>query len=361
MAFPGADPPPASGTTGGANPYASARATASARAAGSGIRHTGPVEMPWQGPKHGRDGLGAKITFGVVTVVLFAVAGVGLFYLTGTGGSGAPAGNKVADNGPAVAPGSPSPGGSPAAKKGSAAPSVDTSPPSGVRMPIGDIPGWHQTFTDDFTGNALSDKWYSYAGQPAGDPGGWYEPGHVSVGGGMLTISGSKQQTPHGLLYATGGISNHNVFSQTYGRFDVRFRMDKGVGIMYALLLWPSDNKWPPEIDIIEDNGSDRSWTTSTMHYGANDSTIERRTKGDFTQWHTATLEWTPGHLVYKLDGKVWGTIDSSHVPSEPMDLALQTQAFNCGGAFEKCPNSTTPPVVNLEVDWVSCYEWTGP
>jgi beta-glucanase (GH16 family) len=233
--------------------------------------------------------------------------------------------------------------------------------PSGVPMPIGEIPGWHQTFTDDFTGDALGDQWFAYSGAPSGDPGGWFLPSHVSVGAGMLTVRGSKEQTPHGVLYATGGVSNHNVFSQMYGRFDVRFRMDKGVGIAYAILLWPTSQHWPPELDIIEDNGHDRQSTSATAHYDHDDKKIQRQTTGDFTKWHTATLEWTPRHLVYRLDGKVWATIDSPHVPDEPMDLALQTQAWGCGGTWEACPNSTTPPVVDLEVDWVSLYEWTGP
>jgi hypothetical protein len=233
--------------------------------------------------------------------------------------------------------------------------------PSGVPMPIGQIPGWYQTFTDDFAGNSLNDQWFRYSGGPSGDNGGWFMPSHVSVGGGILTIKGAKEQTPRGVLYATGGVSNHNVFSQTYGRFDVRFRMDRGVGIAYAILLWPTSGKWPPELDIIEDNGRDRQSTSATVHYDRDDKKIQRQTKADFTQWHTATLEWTPGHVVYRLDGKVWATVDSSHVPDEPMDLALQTQAWGCGGTWEACPNSTTPPEVNLQIDWVSLYGWTGP
>ena len=240
-------------------------------------------------------------------------------------------------------------------------PQRDGMTPSGVPMPIGEIPGWYQTFTDDFAGTALSDQWFSYSGGPSGDNGGWFMPSHVSVGGGILTIRGAKEQTPRGLLYATGGVSNHNAFSQRYGRFDVRFRMDRGVGIAYALLLWPTSQKWPPELDIMEDNGRDRQSTSATAHYDRDDKKIQRQTRGDFTQWHTATLDWTPNHLVYRLDGKVWATIDSTHVPNEPMDLALQTQAWGCGGTWEACPNSTTPPAVDLQVDWVSLYGWTGP
>lgn len=314
-------------------------------------------EYPRTGPRH-RQPPGRRLTYLIGTLVIFVPAAFVLFQLVGShqmwpGTAASP--QWQASTSASAGPGpSSSPSGPPiAARRTDAA-------PSGVPMPIGDQPGWYQTFTDDFTGDKLDDRWFSYTGQPSGDLGGWFSPSHVSVGNGMLTISASLEQTPHGPLYVTGGVSNHNAFSQKYGRFDVRFRMDRGQGIAYALLLWPTSNHWPPEVDIIEDNGHDRQSTSATLHYDPDDKKIQRRTTGDFTQWHTASLEWTPGHLVYRLDGKVWATIDSRHVPNELMDLALQTQAWGCGGTWEACPNSTTPAVVNLEVDWVSIYGWTG-
>src|SRR5256714_611990 len=143
--------------------------------------------------------------------------------------------------------------------------------PSGVPMPIGEIPGWYQTFTDDFVGDSLNNQWFRYSGGPSGDNGGWFLPSHVSVGGGILTGKGAKEQTPRGLLYATGWEFNHNGFSQRDGRVDVRFRMDRGGGIGYAVPLWATSQKWPPELDIIEDNGRDRQSTSATAHYDHDD------------------------------------------------------------------------------------------
>jgi beta-glucanase (GH16 family) len=253
----------------------------------------------------------------------------------------------------------------------SASPSLSPSPsrvasaaagrsPSGVPMPVGDLPRWHQVVTEDFSGTGLSDDWNVYDGQPGGDPAGWWDRSHVIVDNGTLTIRASKGQSPHGQTYITGGIANSPSFSQAYGRFDIRFRMDKGLGIAYALLLWPTSNVWPPEIDIMEDNGHYRSDTSATLHYGANNSMVFRKVSGDFTKWHTASLEWTPGRLVYYLDGKVWTTIAGSYVPKEPMHIAIQTQAWPCGGTWEACPDATTPPVVDLQVDWVTAYSWKG-
>lgn len=223
-------------------------------------------------------------------------------------------------------------------------------------MPVGDLPGWRQVFTEDFSGSELSDQWFRYEGQPDMDPGGWFDPEHVSVGDGKLTI-GAWQEPEQGGLYATGGISNRNVFSQTYGKFEVRFRMDQGTGIAYALLLWPSSNAFRPEIDFAEDNGMDRRTMYGFLHPAdPAQPSVAREVATDATEWHVAGLEWTPGRLVFTLDGEAWGTIEGDQVPDQPMGLALQSQAWYCGHTWEACPDETTPDRVDLEIDWAVIY-----
>ncbi|ROO58440.1 glycosyl hydrolase family 16 [Micromonospora sp. Llam0] len=229
-----------------------------------------------------------------------------------------------------------------------------TTNPSGIALPSGDLPGWRQIFVDDFDGTELSDDWFAYSGQPDGDPGGWFDPGHVSVGAGMLTIGGWREASRDN-IYVTGGVSNRRAVTRSYGRYDIRFRMDQGTGIAYALLLWPGDNVYPPEIDIAEDNGKGRDRMYGVLHPVTGDR-IGHDVGGDFTRWHTAGLEWTPDRLVYTLDGEPWATITGDQVPDEPMALALQSQAWYCGHTWEACPDETTPDVVNLQIDWVAIY-----
>jgi beta-glucanase (GH16 family) len=226
-------------------------------------------------------------------------------------------------------------------------------------MPSGDIPGWRQTFAEDFDQSGLDKRWWVYEGQPGGDPGGWFSRSHVTQSDGRLVITGSREKTPNGDIYATGGISNSKTFSQTYGRFEFRFRMDEGYGINFALLLWPADNSWPPEINVAEDTGRSRDLLTATLHYGDDNSTIARKSSGvyDMTQWHTAAVEWAPGSLTYLLDGKAWTSpVTSSDVPNIDMTMAIQAQAWPCGSSFSDCPNATTPATVRLEVDWAVAY-----
>ena len=136
----------------------------------------------------------------------------------------------------------------------------------------------------------------------------------------------------------------------------MRFRIDKGAGVAGIALLWPSDEPWPPEIDFAEDGGGNRTKTTATLHYGADNSQIQASVVADFSQWHTVGVEWTPGHLAYTLDGAVWATMDNPNVPSGLMEMDLQTQAGTCGDAWAPCPDASTPAHVAMQVDWVVAY-----
>ena len=224
-------------------------------------------------------------------------------------------------------------------------------------MPTGDIPGWHQVFADNFTGTTLDrSKWRVYSGQPGGDPGGWFDPNHVSVAGGNLVISGYKDPADGG-VWATGGVSSSTGLVQTYGKYLVRFRFDQGRGIAHAILLWPADDTWPPEIDFSEDNGANRQTDYATLHYGPSNTMVGNQVSVDLTKWHTFGVEWTAGRLVYTLDGAAWATVRNANVPSVPMVLDIQTQGWACGtSTWEQCPNATTPSRVNLYVDWAVAY-----
>lgn len=227
-------------------------------------------------------------------------------------------------------------------------------------MPTVAPPGWHQVFADDFNGSTLNtERWRRYGGQPGGDPGGWWDPSHVSVANGTLVLSGYRDPADGG-KWTTGGVSSSPGLVQTYGKYLVRFRFDRGEGIAHAILLWPADENWPPEVDFSEDNGATRQVDYGTLHHGANDSQVQQSVSVDLTRWHTLGVEWTPGQLVYTLDGRIWSTVSSQYVPSVPMVLDIQTQAWACGtSTWEQCVGSTTPSRVNLYVDWVVAYART--
>jgi beta-glucanase (GH16 family) len=227
-------------------------------------------------------------------------------------------------------------------------------------MPVGNITGWRRVFADGFRGRVLDrSKWRVYDGQPGGDPAGWFDPSHVKVANGDLVISAYRAAADGG-KWATGGVSSSPGLVQRYGKYLVRLRFGMGEGIGHALVLATADGTWPPEIDFSEDNGSGRNSTLATLHYGSDHTRIARATAVDLTQWHTLGVEWTPRRLRYTLDGRTWLTMSTSGVPSVPMVLDIQTQAWPCAGTWGRCPDASTPPVVRLYVDWAVAYAPAG-
>ena len=225
-------------------------------------------------------------------------------------------------------------------------------------MPIGDITGWHQILADDFNGTELNtSNWYPYSGQPGGDLAGWWDPSHVSVSGSLLTLKGYYDAAAKPGVFVTGGIGA-KIF-QTYGKYEVRMRVDKGDGISAIALLWPEANVWPPEVDFYEDGGGIRTGMIATLHCGPNGNDncqVKSSLTGyDFSQWHTLGVEWTTGKLVYTIDGTTWATVTNIGVPSIPMALDLQSQSLQCT-QYGSCVDSSTPAEVDMQVDWVVVY-----
>jgi beta-glucanase (GH16 family) len=146
-----------------------------------------------------------------------------------------------------------------------------------------------------------------------------------------------------------------------YGRWEVRFRVDRGPGYSAVALLWPEhDNDWPQagEIDFTEVNRGARTTDNLTVHKFAGNDVRSGAMHADFTKWHTIAVEWLPGHVSFYLDGVRQSFLVTAHsrmVPdAEPMHLALQFDQ-GCDDWFQ-CRDATTPPKVVMQVDWVKIF-----
>ena len=142
-----------------------------------------------------------------------------------------------------------------------------------------------------------------------------------------------------------------HIPAQIYGKWAVRARAVETGGRVVAL-LWPTYG-WPPEIDFMESGDSYRDHTTQTLHYDVlstpahENKMVHNSYDVDMTKWHTYGVEWTPGKLVYKLDGVEKGSVVGDFVPNQPMHIHLQCAV-----------GSNTHKPCELEVDWVRVFSY---
>lgn len=238
-----------------------------------------------------------------------------------------------------------------------------TADPSGQTMPVGDLPGWKQVFTDDFATpvplgkfpSAVSTKWDAYpTGWPDTSRNGVYSPSKViSVRNGKLNMYLHTENGKH-LVSAPvpkipGGVGSQGGL--LYGRYAVRFRADPIPGYKVAWLLWPDSENWSDgEIDFPEGDLTGKVW--AFMHYrNAPRSQDAYGTRAIFKSWHTSVVEWTPTSVKFILDGVTIGTsTDTRKIPNKPMHWVLQTETALDGTV----PSNTAAG--NVEIDWVTAY-----
>ena len=223
--------------------------------------------------------------------------------------------------------------------------------PSNMAPPGADaFPGYSLTYVNDFNGSSLPSGWDTYDGVPGGDAGAQWSSAHVTVSGGLLNLN-TYQDPAYNNEWVAGGLCQCGL-ARTYGAYFVRSRVT-GAGPTNVELLWPTGNTWPPEIDFNETNGvsSGTSATTIWAVSGSNRSQVQVKMAIDMTQWHTWGVIWTPTSVTYTVDGRIWGTVNStSEVPHQPMTLDLQQQTW-CSSGFA-CP--TAPQ--SMQIDWVAEY-----
>jgi Glycosyl hydrolases family 16 len=180
-------------------------------------------------------------------------------------------------------------------------------------------------------------------------------PTAVHVRNGQLVLAGHIDKR---LGDISGGVGDR--FSQTYGRWVIRFRASRGAGYAPTVLLWPRDNKRPAEgeMDLAEILDPARQTAQEVMHIG-NRQRGPENLHADFTKWHTIAIDWLPSHITTWLDGHkkwtVWRNSDPSKnvVPSTPFRLALQNDQ-GCDGNCHR--TASTPKYVTMYVDWVRIY-----
>lgn len=217
-------------------------------------------------------------------------------------------------------------------------------------------------YHDTFDGSELSDHWFTYRGSPSTDPNGTWTADRVRLQDGAVVLDAVPTPGQEG-HWDIGGMANH-LDPQVYGRWTIRFRVTTSDVVSWHLLLWSQDESWPPEIDIAEGWDRERAKTEGFLHYLDEDGNYAREyngTTGDFTQWNTVVLTWTPGRITWSLNGQQWAEVTGAAVPSSPMRLSMQIETQSCNRTGHLCTEDTATPVPGMQVDDVLVESYIGP
>jgi len=202
----------------------------------------------------------------------------------------------------------------------------------------------------------------------------YYLPGNVVENNGNLTITSKADTSVSGYNYTSGYLQTKS-FNFLYGTVEVRAKTSGGKGTWPTVWLLgyncqqtnitSADNvppcNWPQpgsdEIDIFEFLASDFTSDWQSVHTSGFNSGYSTSTKvTDASQnWHTYTLVWAPGSLIWKVDGVTTRTLNQ-YVPNTPMFLIINTAMGGAGGTVQ---SSTLPQT--MSVDYIRVSPLTTP
>ncbi|MDY0779516.1 glycoside hydrolase family 16 protein [Tenacibaculum sp. IB213877] len=139
---------------------------------------------------------------------------------------------------------------------------------------------------------------------------------NAKVEGGNLVIT-AKREDFSGSQYTSARLKTEGLYDFQYGRVEIRAQLPQSAGTWPALWMLGSNYTtvgWPDsgEIDIMEQTGSNKTSTSSTLHYpgnsGGNGPTTSTTVNTSTTEFHTYTVEWKPEEIIFAVDDQVFFT-----------------------------------------------------
>lgn len=266
-------------------------------------------------------------------------------------------------------------------------PSEDACEVENNSMPKGDCGDFKQIFAENFNGDTVpvgafsdcdhnvdtpeaycgglseygsyKDDWWAYPngwddtaksgadGNDGAPYGGTYRADKtVSVGNGYDgtgTMKVDMYRPESGEDNYVGAVVPRKCMDRAYGKYTERFKVTKDDGGFKSAHLFYDDGY---EMDFPEnDYGADISAYT---HPGEDnfDSGVPWKGKA-----HTTSIEWTPGHVKYYLDGKLIGDA-TKDIPDIKMSWILQNESSILGPYAERGARAA------LETTWLTCYSY---
>jgi len=240
-------------------------------------------------------------------------------------------------------------------------------------------PSWNfettPVWSDEFNTNGAPDpsKWTFETGGN-----GWgnneleyYTNGdNTAIDNGVLKIT-AKKETLNGRNYTSSRMITRNKGDWTYGRFEIKAKIPRGVGTWPAIWLLATDNAyggWPNsgEIDIMEHVGFDQNKVHFTVHNktfnGGNGKGSELVIPDVSDAFHVYKCDWTPSGIRGFIDGQQYFEYTNSKNGFEtwPYDqrffMILNVAVGGNWGGLQGVDDNSFP--ASMEIDYIKVYKW---
>lgn len=246
-------------------------------------------------------------------------------------------------------------------------------PPQDKNWAFSTSPVWADEF--EYSGKPTPGKWgYDIGGDGWGNNELQYYTDDISnarVADGKLIITARKQQKEN-KEYTSARLVSKNKGDWTYGRFEVKAKLPRGLGTWPAIWMLPTDwayGGWPDsgEIDIMEHVGYDQDKVHVTVHTKAyNHSINTQRGKnilvpGASTEFHLYRVDWTPYAVRGYIDNKQMfefineGTGAAAWPFDKRFHLLLNIAVGGNWGGSKGVDTGVFPQ--SMEVDYVRVYK----
>lgn len=189
-----------------------------------------------------------------------------------------------------------------------------------------------------------------------------------SIAKGKLTINARYDNG----LWTSARLRTQFKARWTYGYFEIRARLPKGVGTWPAIWMLPEFDKygmWPRsgELDIMEHVGFDQDKIHTTAHTKAfyhrlgTQKTHSEVVKGVSSGFHVYAMEWDPDYIQWYVDGKPFYRFDNSKASIEewPFDIPYYLIINLAIGGSWGGQKGIDPKLTkaDMQIDYVRVYQ----
>lgn len=257
--------------------------------------------------------------------------------------------------------------------------------------------GYELVWSDEFDaeGPPSPANWVHELGFVRNEEAQWYQPANARCEGGLLVIEARRERVENPqhdaaskdwrrsrahAEYSSASIKTRGLHEWTFGRFEMRGRIDTRSGLWPAFWSVGTARGWPAngEFDVMESfRGlllANAAWSTSTPGKAKWDDArtpIETLAReggfADAAAWsnafHVWRMDWDAASMRFYVDGRLLNEVDLTRTLNatpdganpfhEPHHLILN---LAIGGTSGGDPSKTEFPA-RFETDWVRLYQ----